>query len=248
MMTGRQRRRILINLAICVMVFLGLAGTALSIGALDHTQATIGANLVVNGNFTKWCRLTKQEKWIFTHLHKPTEHQQAALNALRWPQGWWLWAGNADGAVALRDTGIFPDYKIKRLATCSVRMECRSSVSSMNLVQRIKVQPNMCYRIQMWLRGRNLEPYAGKGVALLMIASCYAKPDFNNWSGVIKDRYKFPCRGEKASPWRHFRYSFDTTPKTKSIVLIISLRGAGALWISNVQVTPVHKIVPVKSF
>jgi len=247
------RSRIVPGMIACALIWLGTSAWAQSQAKGDGALAAAAqapTNLVANGGFEQWRALTRNEKQSFNRSRQPNQQEQKMLDGMQWPDGWFLWIGGVAQAAqwSVQDVGILADKTEKHAGSCSIQMDNRNHDISLSLNQRFDAAPNTRYRITMWLKGDHIDTYQPKGILVSTIASSKPGKDDNSQAGRLSLDTQFPARKEATFDWQAFTYTFDTPPQTRTIMLCLELRGAGTLWVDDVQGTELGKIIAVESF
>jgi len=184
------------------------------------------ADIVVSGGFEEWREATEQEK--------------KTVACVQFPAGWMMAGGSC---VLVRDD------KAKHGGDCSLRAENKDTKSSVSVVQRMDAAPETRYRFRMWLKGENIDSYQSKGVLVhVMASSTDDRKDTNLWAGKLYYEWKVPSPNSGTFDWKEFVFTFDTPPQTRTIMLYVQLRGSGMMWLDDVEVMEMEKVVKVESY
>jgi hypothetical protein len=146
-------------------------------------------------------------------------------------------------------------YSVHRDAVCkhggsfSVRLGNTATKGNLSLVQRTGAEPEYRYVVRLWLKGDHIDAYHPLGVIVHVVASSQSdKHDTGLWSGMLRhsDRTDPPNSG--TFDWREFVCTFDTPVDTRSILVLVELRGAGVAWVDDVSVRRLEKCKQVESY
>lgn len=206
--------------------FVGMLGSTRIVYGQPEPKPT--TNLVVNGGFEEWRDATEQER--------------KAVDCVQFPDGLWHMVGGTNFALTRDD-------KVKHGGNCSLRVENKDTKSSVYVIQRIDAEPETRYRIRMWLKGENIDAYHPKGVLVHAVASSYDnKKDPNLWAGNLHYEGKAPSPNTGTFDWKELDFTFDVPLQTRTILIDVELRGAGTMWLDDVEVIKKEKVVTVESF
>jgi hypothetical protein len=210
-----------------VAVALALTGGALLAGG---ARADAPASVVVNGGLEDW-------------QDAPAALQQA-VSCPQLPGGW-----NLNPGLVGKQFSLARDAEVKHGGESSARLANPDTTSAVSLLQRLSVEPEMRYVVRMWLRGEKVDAYHPKGVIVTLVSSSQNDPRDNNmWAGSLAVADKAPSPNQGTFDWRELVGIVDTPPGTKSLMLVVTLRGAGTMWVDDVQVTPLEKCIEVESY
>ncbi|MFZ2655673.1 MAG: carbohydrate binding domain-containing protein [Victivallales bacterium] len=210
-------------IAVGILFFGMLAFTRIVHGQADPKAS---ADIAVNGGFEEWREATGQEK--------------KTVDCVQFPAGWMMVGSSC---VLVRDD------KAKHGGVCSLRAENKDTKSNISVVQRMDAAPETRYRFKMWLKGENIDSYSSKGFFMHVMASSQNdKKDANIWAGNLYYEYKIPSPRTGTFDWKEFVFTFDTPPKTRTILLSVELRGAGTMWLDDVEVMEMEKVIKVESY
>ena len=160
------------------------------------------------------------------------------------PKGWSVQPGQDRSGCSLHR-----DAAVDHGGSCSVRLDNTNTKSGLSLAQRFDAEPEYRYVIRLWLKGDHVDAYHPKGVVLHLAASSQGdKHDTGLWSGVLRESDKIPSPNTGTFDWREMVCTFDTPVATRSMILFVELRGAGTLWLNDVQVTRLEKCIQVESY
>ncbi len=242
-------RKIMNGAIIWTMLIMGTSAFSLDKGATAKPAAAAKAsdNSAANGSFEKWRDLTSMEKRVLIRSEKLTEKEQSIIDALQWPENWWVGFSGKQWRQGLLDTSITIDKNVKQDGNCALRIENKNHDISLVLCQRFDAEPDTRYQLKMWIKGENIDIYHPNGLILNIISSGKFEQDNNVWAKKLKIDTQYPAHRKKTFDWLEFTATFDTPAQTKSVVLILELRGAGILWIDDVRATKQEKITPVES-
>ncbi|MFZ2656031.1 MAG: carbohydrate binding domain-containing protein [Victivallales bacterium] len=206
-----------------ILFFGMLASTQIVHGQAEPKES---ADIAVNGGFEEWREATEQEK--------------KTVDCVQFPAGWMMIGSSC---VLVRDD------KAKHGGSSSLRAENKDTRSTVSVVQRMDAAPETRYRFKMWLKGENIDSYQSKGVILHVMASgTDDKKDTGLWTGKLNYEWKVPSPNSGTFDWKEFVFTFDTQPQTRTIMLYVQLRGAGMLWLDDVEVLEMEKIIKVESY
>ena len=144
---------------------------------------------------------------------------------------------------------VHGDAVCKHGSSFSVRLGNTATKGNLSLVQRTDAEPEYRYVVRLWLKGDHIDAYHPMGVIVHVAASSQTdKKDTGLWSGILRhsDRTDPPNSG--TFDWREFVCVFDTPVDTRSILLLVELRGAGVAWVDDVSVTRLEKCKQVESY
>ena len=172
------------------------------------------------------------------------DNLQKSMDCPQVPRGWSVQPGPDRTGCSLRR-----DAAVHRSGDCSVRLGNTNTKSGLSLAQRFDAEPEYRYVVRLWLKGDHVDAYHPKGVIVHLAASSQGdKHDTGLWSGVLRESDKIPSPNTGTFDWHELVGTFDTPVATRSMLLLIELRGAGALWLDDVQVTRLEKCIQVESY
>ena len=213
-----------------LMAAMGLA--ILAAGAWADTEPPAEpapASVVINGGFEQW-------------QDAPPALQQA-LDCRQLPGGWSVSPG-----VTGKQYSLTRDAEIKRGGTSSVRLANTDTTGGFAISQRLEAEPETRYVVRMWLKAEKIDFYP-KGIVVTRVASSQSdKKDTNLWSGSLSVTYEIPSPNSGTFDWKELVGTVDTPVNTKSLMLFVELRGAGAVWLDDVEVTRLEKCLQVESY
>ncbi|HEY3418028.1 MAG TPA: hypothetical protein VGM23_14210 [Armatimonadota bacterium] len=186
--------------------------------------------LLQNGGFADW-------------QAAPANLQQA-INCQQLPVGWSLNPG-----LKGKQYTLLCDNNCKHGGESAAQLSNTDTKGGCTLVQRLDVEPETRYKIRLWLRGEKIDDYHPKGAIMTVVASGQRdKRDLNMWADVLKVTDIAPSPGRGTFDWKETVGIIDTPVNTRTIVISIALRGAGTLWVDDVDVTRVEKCIQVESY
>jgi hypothetical protein len=131
----------------------------------------------------------------------------------------------------------------------SVRLANTSTTTHLCLAQRIDAEPEYRYVVRLWFKGDHIDAYHPKGVLAHLSASSQSdKKDTGLWSGVLRYSARAEPPNSGTFDWHELVCTFDTPPDTRSILILVELRGAGVVWVDDVRVTRLEKCKEVESY
>ena len=144
---------------------------------------------------------------------------------------------------------LHSDAAVKHGGRFSVRLGNTNTKSGLSIAQRIDAEPEYRYVIRVWLKGDHIDAYHPKGVIVHATASSLSdKHNTGLWSGALRSADKTPAPHCGTFDWQEFVCTFDTPVGTRSLMLLVELRGAGVLWVDDVQVTRLERCIQVESY
>jgi len=187
-------------------------------------------SIVSNGGFEDW--------------EAAPDDLQKSLDCPRVPTGWSVQPAQDRKSCSLRR-----DAADKRGGRLSVRLGNTNTKGGLSLAQRIDAEPEYRYVIRLWFKGDHIDAYHPKGVIVHVVASSQSdKHDTGLWSGALRVSDKTAPPKSGTFDWHELVGTFDTPLDTRSIMLLVELRGAGVLWLDDVQVTRLEKCKQVESY
>lgn len=160
------------------------------------------------------------------------------------PAGWSVQPGRDRTSCQVRR-----DAAVKQGGRFAVRLGNTNTKSGLSIAQRMDAEPEYRYVIRLWLKGDHIDAYHPQGVIVHLAASSQSdKHDTGLWSGVLRHEDKIPSPRSGTFEWQEFVGTCDTPLGTRSLLLLIELRGAGVLWVDDVRVTRLEKCVQVESY
>ena len=186
--------------------------------------------LVANGGFEAW-------------QDAPARLQQA-IDCRQLPVGWMLNPG-----LTGKQYTVLRDADNKHGGACSVRLSNTDTTGGIVMAQRLEAEPETRYKIRLWLKGEKIDAYHPKGIIVTLVASCQTdKQDNNMWAGSLRatDKTTYPNNG--TFDWTELVGTVDTPVKTRSLMVCVVLRGAGVMWVDDVEMTPLEKCIEVESY
>ena len=219
-------RILVLSALLCVTTALGPARAD-----ADSAAAATGRQAIVrNGGFEDW--------------QAAPDNLQESMDCPQSPASWSVQPGPDPSGCSLRS-----DAAIHRDGGFSARLANTHTKSGLSLAQRIDAEPECRYIIRLWLKGDRIDAYHPKGVIVHVAASSQNdKRDAGLWSGVLRHADKAPSPHCGTFDWHELVCTFDTPVGTRSMLLLIELRGAGVLWLADVQVSRLEKCIEVESY
>jgi hypothetical protein len=214
-------------------VRLVLCATVLVVAArakADSPSASDAQSIVINGGFEDW--------------QSAPQNLQKSLDCPQVPTGWGVQTGPDRTSCSLRS-----DAAVKHGGRFSVRLANANTKSGLSVAQRIDAQPEYRYLIHVWLKGDHIDAYHPKGIILHATASSQCdKNDISLWTGILRESSKTPSPHSGTFDWQETVFTVDTPLDTRSMVFLVELRGAGVVWVDDVQVTRLEKCIQVESY
>ena len=226
MIMATNRNTLVLTALLCATAPLGAArAKADSPSAGAHPQSIVG-----NGGFENW--------------QAAPENLQKSIDCPQAPTGWSVQPGPDRSGCSLRS-----DAAVHRGGSFSVRLGNTNTKSGLSIAQRIDAEPEYRYIIRLWVKGDRIDAYHPKGVIVHVAASSQSdKNDTGLWSGVLRESDKTPSPHCGTFDWHELVCTFDTPVATRSLLLLVELRGAGTLWLDDVRVTRLEKSIQVESY
>jgi hypothetical protein len=218
-----------------ISVLVALLGAMMLVGetgakADSPSRGAGGHSIVNNGGFEDW--------------QAAPDNLRKAMDCTHVPTAWSVQAGEDQKSCSLRR-----DAGNKHGGRFSVRLGNINTKSGLAIAQRIDAEPEYRYVIRVWFKGDHIDAYHPKGVIVHIVASSQRdKHDTGLWSGVLRaaDKTAPPING--TFDWHDLACAFDTPPDTRSIMLLVELRGAGVVWLDDIQVSRLEKCKEVESY
>jgi hypothetical protein len=186
--------------------------------------------VVANGRFEDW--------------QAAPDNLQKLMDCPQTPAGWTVQPAADPSGCSLRS-----DAAVRHGGRFSVRLANTHTRSGLSIAQRIDAEPECRYVIRLWLKGDRIDAYHPKGVIVHAAASSQSdKRDAGLWSGVLRHADKAPAPNSGTFDWHELVCTFDTPAGTRSLLLLVELRGAGVVWLDDVQVTRLEKCIEVESY
>jgi len=209
---------------LCAMMLMGVAR------AKADSPPAGAQSIVNNGGFEDW--------------QAAPEALRKSMDCPRAPTGW-----SVQPAQDAKSCSLRRDTANKRGGRFSVRLGNSNTKSGLSLAQRIDAEAECRYVIRLWFKGDHIDAYHPKGVIVHVAASSQSdKHDTGLWSGVLRAADKTAPPNSGTFDWHELVATFDTPLDTRSILLLVELRGAGVLWLDDVQVTRLEKCKQVESY
>ena len=187
-------------------------------------------SLVSNGGF---------EQWI-----PAPDNLRKSMDCRQVPADWSVQPGQDRVGCSLGN-----DVSVWRGGRFSVRLGNTNTKSGLSIAQRIDAEPEYRYVIRLWLKGDHIDAYHPKGIVLHAVASSQSdKNDSSLWAGALRTSDKIPASHCGTFDWQQMVCAFDTPVGTRSLMLLVELRGAGVLWDDDVQVIRLEKCKQVESY
>ena len=141
------------------------------------------------------------------------------------------------------------DAATKHGGSFSVRLGNTNTKSGLAITQRIDAEPEYRYVVRLWFKGDHIDAYHPKGMIVHVAASSQGdKNDTGLWSGVLRHSDKTALPNTGTFDWHELVFAFDTPPATRSMLLLVELRGAGVAWVDDVRVARLEKCKQVESY
>ncbi len=212
---GTTRSIPVLSTLLCVTTLVG----AVRANADSPSTGANSLSIVDNGGFEDW--------------RAAPDDLQKSMDCPRVPMGWSVQPGPDPKGCSLRR-----DAAHKRGGSFSVRLGNTATKKGLNIAQRIDAEAEYRYVIRLWLKGDHINAYHPKGVIVHVVASSQSdKKDTGLWSGVLRASDKVTPPNTGTFDWHELVCTFDTPVDTRSIMLLVELRGAGVLWLDDVRVT-----------
>lgn len=211
---------------LCVMIPLGAArAKADSPPAGAHAQS-----IVSSGGFEDWQAAPSGLK--------------NSMDCRQVPTGWDVQPRQDRASCSLGS-----DAAVKHGGRFSVRLGNTNTKSGLSISQRMDAEPEYRYVIRLWLKGDRVDAYHPKGIIVHVAASSQSdKHDTGFSSGVLRQSDNTPSPHSGTFDWHEFVCTFDTPAGTRSMMLLVELRGAGVVWLDDVRVTRLEKCIEVESY
>ncbi len=222
-----MKRRISVLIALpCAIMLMGAARAK----ADSPSTGANGQSIVNNGGFENW--------------QAAPDDLRKSMDCSRVPTGWSVQPAQDPKSCSLRR-----DAANQRGGRFSVRLGNTNTKNGLSLAQRIDAEPEYRYLIRLWFKGDHIDAYHPKGVIVHVAASSQAdKNDTGLWSGVLRESGKTSPPNCGTFDWHELVCTFDTPVNTRSILLLVELRGAGVLWLDDVRATRLEKCKQVESY
>jgi len=221
-----ERSVAVISTLLCAMTLLGAAWAR----ADSPPSGDKAPSLVMNGGFKDW--------------QAAPDDLKKSVNCLRIPTGWTAQPDEDGTSCSLRcDTASMHGGRY------SVRLANTDTKNRVCLGQRIAAEAEYRYVVRLWLKGDHIDTYHPKGVIVHVAASSQSdKHDTGLWSGVLRYSGRTAPPNNGTFDWHEAVFTFDTPVGTRSLLLMVELRGAGVLWLDNVRVIRLEKCKEVESY
>jgi hypothetical protein len=196
----------------------------------DPPPAGPAPPIVANGGFEQW---QPAPDWL-----------RRSMDCPQVPTGWSVQPAHEPAGCSLAS-----DAAVKHGGRCSVRLGDTHTKGVLAIAQRLAVEPEYRYLIRVWLKGQRIDAYHPKGVIVHLTASSQTdKNDAGLWSGLLRHADKVSPPNNGTFDWHELVSTFDTPIGTRSLLLLVELRGAGVLWVDDIQVTRLERSVQVESY
>jgi hypothetical protein len=198
--------------------------------AADSPPAGGAQCIVHNGGFEDW--------------QPAADDLQKSMDCPQVPTGW-----SVLPAPGRASRWLHSDAAVKHGGRFSVRLGNTDTKSGLSIAQRLDAEPEYRYIVRLWIKGEHIDAYHPKGIIVHVAASSQSdKHDAGLWSGVLRHSDKIPSPHCGTFDWHEMVCTFDTPVATRSLMLLVELRGAGVVWLDDVRVTRLEKCLEVESY
>ena len=226
-MRKNHRRRISVLIAgLCAIMLVG--------GAWANEPAPPGGtdakSIVLNGGFEEWQAAAASDA--------------KSMDCPQSPTGWSMLPGPEHPICS-----VTRDATIKHAGAFSIRLTNTNTKSHLAIGQRLAAEPEYRYIVRAWFKGDRIDAYHPKGAILHLVASSSGDmKDTGLWAGNLRAADKSPVPHTGTFDWTELVCTCDTPVGAQSIMLLVEVRGAGTLWLDDIQVTRLEKCKQVESY